>query len=158
LFTTFKIPVSLLRFLCSTSLTFASLTTLDEQIRDAARRSSLDPLLVKAVVRVESNFRSKATSQKGAMGLMQVMPGTAEAKGIHQPYHATNNLMGACEYLRELINRYRGNIEWALAAYNAGPANVDRYQGIPPFTETRSYVKKVMKIYKDLKLSPALPK
>lgn len=143
-------------FLFISSLLFAFPPTLDQQIRDAARRSSLDPFLVKAVVSVESNFKSKATSHKGAMGLMQVMPKTAEEKGIQQPYHATNNLMGACDYLRELINRYRGNLEWALAAYNAGPRNVDKYKGIPPFSETQSYVKKVMKTYRGLKLHSSL--
>jgi soluble lytic murein transglycosylase-like protein len=141
--------------LIAASPLFSFPPALDQQIRDAARRSSLDPFLVKAVVSVESNFKSKATSHKGAMGLMQVMPKTAEEKGIQQPYHATNNLMGACDYLRELINRYRGNLEWALAAYNAGPRNVDKYKGIPPFSETQAYVRKVMRLYRGFKSSPS---
>ncbi|NBX76251.1 MAG: lytic transglycosylase domain-containing protein [Proteobacteria bacterium] len=130
---------------------FSAPHDLNQRIKDAALRSSLDPSLIKAIVQVESNFESRATSLKGAMGLMQVMPKTAEAQGIRQPYHATENLMGACDYLRTLINRYRGNIKWALAAYNAGPGNVDRYGGIPPFKETQLYVKKVLGIYQRLK-------
>ena len=85
------------------------------------------------------------------MGLMQVMPSTADDCEVHEPYHAVNNLMGACECLRRLINRYEGNLKWALAAYNAGPTNVDRYQGIPPFPETQSYVAKILKKYTHLK-------
>lgn len=132
-------------------------SSLETQIRDAAARSSLDPLLIKAVIAVESNFKIHATSPKGAMGLMQVMPKTAEAQGIRQPYHPTDNLMGACEYLRTLINRYRGRLELALAAYNAGPSNVDRYQGIPPFPETRAYVKKILTLYEKSKRSAPKP-
>lgn len=124
---------------------------LNQRIKDAALRSALDPSLIKAVVQVESNFESDATSLKGAMGLMQVMPKTAEAQGIRQPYHATENLMGACDYLRTLINRYRGNLKWALAAYNAGPSNVEKYGGIPPFKETQAYVKKVLSFYQRFK-------
>lgn len=126
-------------------------SSLLESIKDAAKRSSLDPKLVEAVVAVESNFNPYATSHKGAMGLMQVMPSTADDCEVHEPYHAVNNLMGACECLRRLINRYEGNLKWALAAYNAGPTNVDRYQGIPPFPETQSYVAKILKKYTQLK-------
>jgi soluble lytic murein transglycosylase-like protein len=124
---------------------------LRQKIQDAARRASLDPKLVTAIIRVESNFEAKAVSPKGAMGLMQVMPKTAEASDIHAPYHTVSNLMGACEYLRSLINRYRGNLKLALAAYNAGPGNVARHGGIPPFTETRDYVRRVLAFYEELK-------
>jgi soluble lytic murein transglycosylase-like protein len=122
-----------------------------QSIEDAAKRSFLDPKLVQAVVSVESNFNSKATSHKGAMGLMQVMPETADACEVHEPHHALNNLMGACECLRKLLNRYQGNLALALAAYNAGPSNVDRYQGIPPFPETQKYVRKILGKYQQMK-------
>lgn len=125
-----------------------------QSIEDAARRSYLDPKLVEAVIAIESNFNSKATSHKGAMGLMQVMPKTADSCEVHEPYHAVNNLMGACECLRKLINRYRGNLKLALAAYNAGPSNVDKHRGIPPFPETRAYVTKILSKYSELKKKP----
>jgi soluble lytic murein transglycosylase-like protein len=125
-----------------------------QNIEDAAKRSYLDPKLVQAVIAVESNFDSKATSHKGAMGLMQVMPKTADACDVHEPHHAVNNLMGACECLRRLINRYRGNLSLALAAYNAGPSNVDRHKGIPPFPETKAYVKRILFKYSELKHNP----
>lgn len=131
---------------------FSTLTEpLRQKIQDAAFRSHLDPLLVQALISVESNFKSKATSHKGAMGLMQVMPKTADECDIQSPYHATNNLMGACECLRRLINRFQGNLKLALAAYNAGPSNVDKYGGIPPFPETMDYVKKILRRYEALK-------
>lgn len=123
-------------------------SSLNTLIQDAARRSSLDPQLVKAVIQVESNFKLKIESPKGALGLMQMMAPTANELEVHDRTHALNHLMGACEYLRKMINRYRGDLKLALAAYNAGPSAVDRYKGIPPFRETRQYVKKVLKIYK----------
>jgi soluble lytic murein transglycosylase-like protein len=145
-----------LSFLCNLlvlaiSLAHTSEISLHEKIKDAAFRSSLDPKLVEAVIKVESNYKPRATSNKGAMGLMQVMPQTADACEIHDPYHAVNNVMGACECLRRLINRYQGNLKLALAAYNAGPTSVERYGGIPPFKETMEYVKKVLRIYSDLR-------
>lgn len=139
------------------SLLLAAPHSLDQRIQDAAIRSSLDPSLIKAVIQIESNFESHATSAKGAQGLMQLMPKTAEAQGIRHPYHITENLMAGCDYLRQLINRYRGNLEWALAAYNAGPANVEKFKGIPPFTETKLYVRKVLKTYQKLKLKNYTP-
>ena len=121
--------------------------SLNSLIQDASRRASLDPNLVKAVIQVESNFKTKIESSKGALGLMQLMRPTAEELEVHDRTHALNHLMGACEYLRKMINRYRGDLKLALAAYNAGPHAVDKYKGIPPYPETRQYVKKILRIY-----------
>lgn len=148
----FRFHLLLISLLITSQFALAALNPkLIQSIEDAANRSFLDPKLVQAVVAVESNFNSKATSHKGAMGLMQVMPETADSCEVHEPHHAVNNLMGACECLRKLINRYQGNLSLALAAYNAGPSNVDRYKGIPPFPETRSYVKKILDKYSKLR-------
>lgn len=126
-------------------------TSIREKIRIAAAHASLDPHLVEAVVEAESAFSLRATSPKGAKGLMQVMPKTAEECGIANAYHGMNNLMGACRCLRQLINRFSGNLKLALAAYNAGPGNVEKYRGIPPFAETQRYVEKVLLRYRSLK-------
>lgn len=145
----------MIRFLlilgCAVPALGALPTHLDDRIRDAAARWSLDPKLVAAIIKVESNFKPEAKSPKGAMGLMQVMPKTASQSGIHAPYHPLDNLMGACEYLRLLMNKYKRKLPLVLAAYNAGPGNVDKYKGIPPFRETRHYVKSVLAIYDQLK-------
>ncbi len=124
-----------------------------QKIHDAATRSSLDPKFVEAIVKVESNFSPHATSHKGAMGLMQVMPTTADQCDVQVPYHALDNLMGACECLRKLINRYRGNLRLALAAYNAGTKAVERHQGVPPFPETQKYIQRIMEIYDRLRIA-----
>jgi soluble lytic murein transglycosylase-like protein len=123
-------------------------TELQKRIREAAARVALDPRLLEAVIEVESNFNPRATSKKGAMGLMQVMPQNLHACGIEVPYHQVDNLTGASECLRRLINRYQGDLNLALAAYNAGPANVARYGGVPPFPETQKYVRRILKIYR----------
>ncbi len=128
--------------------------SLSQKIREAALHAYLDPKLVEAVVRIESNFSSRATSPKGAKGLMQVTPQTADECDIPNAYHALSNLMGACDCLRKLINRYQGNLKKALAAYNAGPRRVDQYNGIPPFRETREYVRNVLRLYHQLKAQP----
>lgn len=124
---------------------------LRQHILDAARRYHLDPYLVEAIVQVESNYDAGAVSRVGAKGLMQLMDPTADSLGVKQPHHALNNLMGGCEYLRALLNRYGGDVKLALAAYNAGPRNVEKYRGIPPFRETRKYVTEVLRRYDALR-------
>lgn len=108
---------------------------------------ALDPKLVLSVIAVESNFDTTARSPKAAMGLMQLIPDTAERFNVRNAFDATQNLRGGMRYLRWLLSYYRGNIRYALAAYNAGEGRVDRYRGVPPYPETRAYVKRVIGLY-----------
>jgi soluble lytic murein transglycosylase-like protein len=121
--------------------------TFDGLIMLTAREHQVQPALVKAVIAAESNFDPDAVSHKGAQGLMQLMPTTARALGVEKPFHPTDNVRGGTRYLRLMLDRY-GDMERALAAYNAGPDAVDRYGGIPPFRETRDYVKRVLTYYR----------
>jgi soluble lytic murein transglycosylase len=113
----------------------------------SAREHRLQPALVKAVIAAESNFDPDAVSRRGAQGLMQLMPETAAALGVADPLQPTENVRGGTRYLRLMIDRY-GDLERALAAYNAGPAAVDHYGGIPPYPETRDYVQRVLAYYR----------
>jgi TPR repeat protein len=107
----------------------------------------LDPRLVLSVIAVESNFETGAQSPKAAMGLMQLIPDTAQRFNVRNAYNATQNLRGGMRYLRWLLSYYRGDIVYALAAYNAGEKRVDRFKGVPPFPETRAYVRRVIDLY-----------
>ena len=112
-----------------------------------ARQHQVEPALIKAVIAAESNFDPEAISQKGAQGLMQLMPRTASRLGVDDPLDAIDNVRGGTRYLRLMLDRY-GDVERAVAAYNAGPGAVDRHGGVPPYPETRDYVRKVMTYYR----------
>jgi soluble lytic murein transglycosylase len=120
---------------------------IDRLIRLAAHENQVQPALVKAVIKAESNFDARATSRRGAKGLMQLMPKTARAMGAEDLHDPEENVRAGARYLRHMLDRY-GDMRLALAAYNAGPTAVDRYRGVPPYRETRAYVKRVLNYYR----------
>jgi soluble lytic murein transglycosylase-like protein len=116
-------------------------------IVQASRRHQVDPALVYAIIMAESGYNPKAVSKRGARGLMQLMPKTAEALGVEDSFNPEQNIDGGVRHFKWLVNQFDGNIKLALAAYNAGSRKVRRYQGVPPFRATRLYIKKVFKYY-----------
>lgn len=122
----------------------SSETNLDAIFEAASKEYNVPVNLLKAVAKAESNFRADATSSCGAMGIMQLMPGTAKSLGVLNAYDPEQNIMGGAKYLSGLLQRFDGNTSLALAAYNAGSGNVIKYNGIPPFAETKNYVAKVL--------------
>jgi len=122
---------------------------IDALIGANAATFSIDPALVRSIVETESEFNPRATSPAGARGLMQLMPETAQSLGIVDAYDPAENLRGGTRYLRGLLDRF-GDVRLAVAAYNAGPAAVERFGGVPPFSETQAYVRRVLTRYRDL--------
>lgn len=118
---------------------------LTDIIRRHAAQFRLDEALVRAVIKAESNFNPKAVSHKGAVGMMQLIPSTARLMNVHDPLNPEENIRGGSRYLRLMLDEFDGNLELALAAYNAGPNAVKRHGGIPPYAETRTYVERVKK-------------
>jgi hypothetical protein len=120
---------------------------IDSLVDQAASRHDVDPNLVRAIIKVESNFNPHAVSRKGAVGLMQLMPGTAKSLNVSNPYDPRQNLDAGVRHFKQLLDSYHGNVELSLAAYNAGATAVQRSRGIPNFGETRNYVQRITDIY-----------
>ena len=123
----------------------------DGMISDASKKHGVDESLIRAVIRQESAYNPKATSHCGAMGLMQLMPDTAKELGCADAYDPYQNIMGGTKYLKQLLDRFDGNMTKAIAGYNAGPGAVEQYGGLPPYRETQDYVSKVLDNYRHYK-------
>ena len=125
----------------------------DDMIRKAQKRYGVEFSLIKAVIKVESDFNPKAVSKKGAKGLMQLMPANFKSLAVQDPFNPYQNIMGGTLYLQRLLKRYEYKLPLDLAAYSAGPEAVDKYKKIPPYNETQNYVRKVMETYSKYKKS-----
>ena len=126
---------------------------LDQVIRDVSRRSQIDADFIASVIRAESGGNANAVSRKGARGLMQLMPGTADQLGVKNSFDAAENVDGGVRYLLQLLQQFHYDVPKALAAYNAGPQRVAQYKGVPPYRETRAYVARIIRDYNRKKLA-----
>ncbi len=126
---------------------------LNEVIREVSRRSRLDADFIASVIRAESGGNANAVSRKGARGLMQLMPGTADQLGVKNSFDAAENVDGGVRYLMQLLQQFNYDVPKALAAYNAGPQRVTQYKGVPPYRETRAYVARIIRDYNRKKLA-----
>jgi Transglycosylase SLT domain len=140
-------PADSLASTISPSVKSTSTLPLNQVVDSASAAYHLDPDLVNSVIHAESGFNARAVSPKGARGLMQLMPGTANQLGVHDAFDPQTNVEGGSRYLRELLERYNFDLVKALAAYNAGPQRVEQYRGVPPFRETRAYVARIVHEY-----------
>ncbi|HLQ50677.1 MAG TPA: lytic transglycosylase domain-containing protein [Terriglobales bacterium] len=131
----------------SSGVTFFTPEKVNAAIQQAASRHNVDPNLVRAVIKVESNFNPHAVSRKGAMGLMQIMPSTARSLKVNNPFDPTENIEAGVKHLKQLLDSFGGDVQLSLAAYNAGATAVHSHKGIPPFRETRNYVRQITELY-----------
>jgi len=123
-------------------------------IRDAAAEYNIDAALIRAIVEAESSFDPSVVSKAGAEGLMQLMPELADELGVTDSFDPRDNIMGGARYLKGLLEQYDGDIDKTLAGYNAGPGNVERYGGVPPFKETKKYVKNIKRLLREDRKRP----
>jgi len=122
---------------------------IEEVIKTKAEKYNVNPNLIKAIIKAESNFNKEAVSEKGASGLMQLLPSTAKELGVKNIFDIEENIEGGTKYFKMLLEKYNGDVKKALAAYNAGFNNVDKYQDIPPFVETQQFIKSVLKNFNE---------
>ena len=131
---------------------------LNQVLSGAGERNQIDPDFIRSVIKAESGFHQNAVSRKGALGLMQLMPGTASQLGVTNPFDPNSNVEGGTKYLRGLLEKYHFDVNKALAAYNAGPMRVDQYHGVPPYYETQAYISRIIRDFNRQKIAknPAL--